>query len=423
MPLALRPYQETGAAFLAAREGAILADAMGLGKTAQAASACVKTQALRVLWVAPAATLPGLVKELPRWGLPVPVVVRPDTDLGAPVLLLSVDSAERYADRLRDAPPWNVLVIDEAHTVKNPKAKRTKAILQKIRPRCARVWALTGTPMPSRPIELQPLLRHGLKQDWADYMPFGLRYCYNANRWSPRGFDFNGCTRAAAAELPKRLSKLMLRRTPEQVPGELPSIRRSTVPLDAPEVEYDFDRQALIDHFASSCTVPFADVSAYRKALGLGKIPAILSWCNSWLEDNEEKYLVVFGWHQDVLAAIAQGLETPYLATGHDNPLARQAMVDEWATAPKSRVFVASIGACGIGLNGLHRRASAAAFAEFPWGPAEIQQAEGRIRRIGGAASSVVSYFLVADDSLESHILEVVLEKADRQEKIIEGIV
>lgn len=423
---ALRPYQLIGADFLAARDAAICADAMGLGKTATAATAASRTQALRLLWVAPAATLPGLAKELPRWGLPAPVIVNARTianHRACPVLLLSVDAAKMYREHLVKGPRFTHLVLDEAHTCKNPQAKRTRAVY-KLRVHADRFWALTGTPMPSRPIELQTMLYHGMRQPWAERNAFGRRYCWNVNRWVALGYDYTGCTSAAAKELPGLMAPFMIRRRAEDVPGELPELQRVIVPLAAKDAPLPFNRQTVLDNFAERGTLPFEEMAAYRAAMGLRKAPATVAWVKDWLDDNPDESLVLFGWHRAALAAIAKGLGTPFLATGDTTPAARQKMVDEWADRPKlNRVFVASIGACGIGLNGLHRRATACAFAENPWTPGEVQQAEGRIRRLGGTSGSLMSYFLTADDSLESHILSLILEKMDKQTRIVDNAI
>lgn len=423
-PLAPRPYQMSGAEFLAARDAAICADSMGLGKTGTAALAIQRTQALgyRVLWVAPAATIPGLAKELPRWGLSKPLILKPcalPDQARASVILLSVDAARQYRDILRAGPRFTHLILDEAHTCKNPKARRTRAVY-KLRMHADRFWALTGTPMPSRPIELQTMLYYGCRQAWAEYHSYGRRYCYMPNRWTAAGFDYQGCTSTALTELPGLLAPIMIRRSPEDIPGELPPLRRALVPLMVREPPLPFSKQSVIERFAERGAVPFESMSEYRAALGLRKAPAGIAWIRSWLDDNPTESLVVFGWHRGPLYQLADAFSTPFLATGEHSPAKRQEMVDTWAAGAPSRVFVASIGACGIGLNGLHRRATACAFAENPWTPGEVQQAEGRIRRLGGRADSLMSYFLTADDSLESHILSLILEKMERQNRILD---
>src|SRR5678815_123603 len=70
-------------------------------------------------------------------------------------------------------------------------------------------------------------------------------------------------------------------------------------------------------------------------------------------------------------------------------------------------------------MNGLHRRTNVCAFAEGEWSPADLDQAEGRIRRIGSVAGDAVAYYLLVADSLEEHIVSLINGK---RENIREGV-
>ena len=63
----LRPYQEVGRDFLAARTKALLADEMRVGKTPQAIVAAAKCGAQRILVVCPAIAVPQWKQEFIRW--------------------------------------------------------------------------------------------------------------------------------------------------------------------------------------------------------------------------------------------------------------------------------------------------------------------------------------------------------------------
>ena len=81
----------------------------------------------------------------------------------------------KHREELDARGPWDVLVCDEAHYLKNPEAARTTALLgETMEPTvrgasrdapvpgalpARRVWLLTGSPVLNQPVELFPLLR------------------------------------------------------------------------------------------------------------------------------------------------------------------------------------------------------------------------------------------------------------------------
>src|SRR5690348_2437632 len=107
-------YQKVGARFLAERGRALLADEMGLGKSAQAIAACDAVDARDVTVICPASVRENWVREFKRFG-------RIDRDLDVRSYNLAEGAAKNWCD-------IGVLILDEAHYLKNAKAKRTKAI-------------------------------------------------------------------------------------------------------------------------------------------------------------------------------------------------------------------------------------------------------------------------------------------------------
>jgi SWI/SNF-related matrix-associated actin-dependent regulator 1 of chromatin subfamily A len=84
------------------------------------------------------------------------------------------------------------------------------------------------------------------------------------------------------------------------------------------------------------------------------------------------------------------------LVNGSVTGAARQREVDRFVRDPECRLFLANIQAAGEGLDGLQGSCSDAAFAELPWTPAEVDQAEDRIHRMGQRESVAIHYLLAA---------------------------
>ena len=157
-PLPLYPYQRRGVARLLRSNRILLADDMGLGKTIQAAATLrlliASGRVHNALVVAPATLLPNWRREMAKW---VPELV---VTIGSPARHPRTVNWDRLMDQshvvvvnyedLRVAistfgpPRADLLVLDEAHRVKNRESLTSRAVRQID---SAKTWALTGTPL------------------------------------------------------------------------------------------------------------------------------------------------------------------------------------------------------------------------------------------------------------------------------------
>ncbi|HUG84738.1 MAG TPA: SNF2-related protein, partial [Euzebya sp.] len=155
----LRPYQQRGVAWLRGMAdlgmGAVLADAMGLGKTIQLIGLLVSRPG-PFLVVCPTSVVGNWQRERNRFapGLAVPRyhgVDRPN-DLAdvRGVVVTSYGTLRRDIDLL-ETVDWDIVALDEAQQVKNPTPAAAQAV-RRLRARA--VFALTGTPLENRLAEL-----------------------------------------------------------------------------------------------------------------------------------------------------------------------------------------------------------------------------------------------------------------------------
>lgn len=442
--LTLKPYQELGARHLLSNPRAALWDTMGLGKTAQALSAVRRTPWTDILVIAPLATELGWRREVQMW-LPDAQWVRIERKSAWPRERTPANSRTVYfvpwtdlacrtpSELKQHGIQFDVLIADEAHKIKGgTKTKMGKAFVGEWYKRqndwcrvpgyvdlANRVWLLTGTPMPNgRPIELLPALqvlgvvgsRTGMRKN--DYLE---RFCKQANRFHPQGFDYNGARNLDELARLILASGVALRRTPSDVPGELPELQRVHVPLAAGKDRLSEQRaQAVLAYMAAHDGLPpFEELAAYRHDVGLRKVPAAAAWLSDTFETEPA---VVFCHHHDVAEQVAQRLRehghTVIVAHGGMSAEERQAAVDQFAAADGPQFLIATIDACGTGMNGMHRRTSTAVFVESSWTPASLDQAEGRVRRLGGVQTDrVLAYYLVAHNCLDAHITELINRK------------
>ena len=416
MKKTLKAFQRTGAGFLASRPYALLADEMGLGKTVQAIAAAEAVGATRVLVVCPASVRGGWRQEIEECGA-----------LGHWHVISYNEASKKVPGAVLS---WDLLILDEAHYLKNPDSQRTQAIFNNkngLARRAKRVWALTGSPILNRPIELYPMLKVMAADKIAPFTTFALyahQFC--GAFWDGRGLNVRGASHLP--ELRERLKGFMLRRTQEQVLNELPDLIVSRVPLrldKAAEKEiWDFEREVQDrDALLSPSKEAFAqlgDLATLMRVTGLAKVPQAADYIDALLET--ERKVVVFCHHKDVVKALFEALKEhhPVIFVGGMSDGAKAGAIQQFQ-APGCRVFIGNIKAAGTGINGLQNVANHVVFAELSWVPGEMAQAIGRLKRMGQNARRVHAHVLHAPGTLESAVLAVHDGKNAVIDKLLKG--
>ena len=185
----LLPHQEVSMQILQAKKRCILADEPRVGKTLATASAALEN--LPALVVCPAIVKTVWMSAFTNLDPDVPVTIingkKNATSIGADgITIINYD----LLGAIENIGKFKTLILDESHRIKSPKAIRTKAAM-KLMKAIPNVYALSGTPIPNRPIELYPLLR-GLGIYKGGYYDFASRY---ARMWkAPWGMDVSGAS-------------------------------------------------------------------------------------------------------------------------------------------------------------------------------------------------------------------------------------
>ena len=418
----LFPYQVVGANFLASVKRGLLADEMGLGKSAQAIAAAKDVGARYVTVICPASLCENWRREFRRFW----------PDFSGELYVVSYNKAETLNElvgKTHATTPFDVLILDEAHYLKNHKAKRTKAIFG---PKCdgdgglvsraAHVFCLTGTPTPNNPSELWPMLRavmpDSIKRDTGKpfaYWPFVEKFCVTQDT----GFGIKIVKGKNLPELKQRIAPFILRRKKEDVLKDLPPIRFDTLALEG-----KFPREASAEAVAvaealekdgvAGLKALGPHVAQLRRLTGMAKVPAALEWIDDFLNGSDSK-LVVFAHHKGVIAALGQSLsEGPTSSQGFvtvDGSCTsdeRQEAVDQFQNSAAVRVFIGQIQAAGTGLT--LTAASDVLFVESSWTPSDNQQAAMRVHRIGQRNACLVRFAMLAG-SIDEDIQRAVMRK------------
>jgi len=433
------PFQKAGIAYVLAKfvegkTGALIGDEPGLGKTIQAIGVVNASPEIKsVLVVCPASLKLNWRNEFRKWSV--------RTDFGmAPT---SLDPAHPNCvtivnyDILKKLPATfsaDLIVIDEAQYIKNPKSQRSK-LLKTIAKRCKRKLLLTGTPITNRPVELFPLLSLVDPEEWdpaglnkqaivdagegAGFFKFAKRYCNAQKRYMGRKsfWDFSGSSNLVELQERLRLT-CMVRRLKTDVLTELPPKRRQTIvlPKNGSSVDVDAELEAWGDPgdlYESDVTqlrskLAFTEISSARRKLAVSKVLAVVAHVRDALESSDK--IILFAHHKEVIAELMTELTefNPVRIVGESSQIERQDAVEQFQSNPAVRLIIGSIGAMGVGLT--LTVSSHVVFAELSWVPAEMNQAEDRAHRITQRNSVLVQH-LVVEGSLDARMIELLTTK------------
>jgi SNF2 family DNA or RNA helicase len=423
----LFPYQAEGAVFLGKRKAALLADGMGLGKSAQAIVACEAIEAKKVVVICPAIAVPMWVREFPKWA----------TSKAITPYVVSYDKVSRRAD-IRDAIERmqpDVMILDEAHYLKERTSKRTKTLYgQWCRGdglvSCAkRVWLMTGTPAPNDVSELYPHLR----AFWPEKLPGQANYNDFLNQYCVTIATLYGqkvIGNKNIKELRAVLKDVMLRRRAEDVLTELPPIMWEDTVLEPVEATEELDRledseeieelKQLLTSLEDDEELPdTVAMATMRRLTGLAKAPAIAGMIVDELEGKQYEKVIVFAYHRDVIARLADELHDYGTAviTGQTAQSSRAAAIDRFQTDPTCRVFIGQVTACATAVT-LHA-ANHVIFAEADWTPSTNVQAAKRAHRIGQTKPVIVRMIGLAG-SIDEAITAVLARKSRLLSEVLE---
>jgi SNF2 family DNA or RNA helicase len=411
-------YQKAGIQFLDTHRNTLLADDPGLGKTIQVCGLLnLRPEIRRVLVVCPASVKYVWARELDRWLTDKSrrvSIAGYILDPSAEILVCNYDLLRKFDSLLRSRR-YDLLVLDEAHYIKTPRALRTKAC-KLLGALAAQKVLLTGTPIMNRPAELWSLLNFLDAKAWGPFFPFAQRYCAAVK--GPFGWDFSGASHLPELNERLRTSGTMLRRRKVDVLPQLPRVIRQVVPLPVdmtPILEELTERLAALMGFdpdnppfeIDPVRIPFELIAAIRRETGTAKIEAALAFIADETSEDVEK-TVIYAHHHDVLRALHEALVPSVLVTGQTPAKARARAVASFQELGGPKYFIASIQAMGVGIT--LTAASRVIFVEQSWTPAEMEQAECRLHRIG-QLSSVLSQYLVVRGSIDEKILSTVVGK------------
>ncbi len=385
----LRRYQVFGAQYLVARRRALLGDDMGLGKTMQVLAALChlhETGRRHFLVVAPNSVVSNWEREVRRHTGLRPQVVHGHDRLDeleawrreGGVAITTFGTIGALAPHVGDL---DFLAVDEAHAVKNPEARRTRAI-QALARQASHVALLSGTALENRLAEFHALVVLAAPDMAAAAKPLlALR---------PPPPD----------EARRLLAPAYLRRTQDEVLTELPELTRidELVPLT--------DEERAVPESLRT------DLMGLRLAasVGLGPRSAKVLRLAELLETYraEGRKVAVFSFFRRVLDEVVALAGDAHVITGDQSSAERLAAIDAFAAREGHAVIALQIEAGGQGIN--LQAAQVVVLMEPQLKPSTENQAVARVRRMG-QSRAVTVHRLIAEGTVDEWLVDLIAEK------------
>lgn len=414
---------------------------MGLGKTVIALTAIRQLlddfAAFRVLVIAPKRVAEDTwSREAAKWDhlrdLRVSLVLGDlkhrvaALEADADIYVTSRDFTPWIVERYRQHWPFDMVVIDELSSFKNPQAKRFRA-LRKVTPAASRVVGLTGTPSPNGLIDLWAevyLLDQGkrLERTISAYREIYFRPGASNGRvvyqWIPRrGSDEK--IREKLSDLCVSMSAADYLQLPERIDVEVP------VQLQPAELaKYKQLEQEQLLQVEDQTVVALSAAAVMNKLLQLA---------NGCVYTEDGSYVAVHERKLDALEEIIDTAQEPVLvfySYRHDLEAIRSRIpgartlegpegIAAWNEG-RIQVLLAHPASVGYGLN-LQEGGRVIVWYGLTWSLELYQQANARLHR-QGQTRPVIVHHLIAEGTVDEQVMKALKAKDTSQAALLAAL-
>ena len=394
--ITLRGYQEFGTKYIVHQERTILGDEMGVGKTIQAMAAMAHLNAVhsanRFLVVAPASIIHNWKEEIcNKSHLHCHVLHGKDRDTNVKLWNdqggIGVTSfSTLWSLDIDLTKEIELLVVDEAHYIKNQNADRSR-LTEQLAQCSKRVCLMTGTPLENHVHEFVNLVRMCAPEISEQLVNDPAK----GDNLPPNVDQFR-----------EQVAPVYLRRNQQDVLPELP---------DAIEIEewvnLDGDHREAYDDTLQRWNIQDRRQAANGYTTSSPKMTRLKELIDDYREQGRK--VVVFSNFIKTLDLAGEVIGEHLAIRGNVSPSKRTKIVNQFNKADGAHVLIGQIEACGVGHN-LHT-ASAVILMEPQFKPTSEWQAFARLIRMG-QTRSVNIHRLLAVNTVDENLRKLVQEKA-----------
>jgi len=391
----LRKYQEWGVKYILHQERVLLGDEMGLGKTIQAIATMVSlknTGATHFVVVCPLSVLINWYREVKKFsslsahighGKEWRSALYTWNTRGG-VFITTYEAVGKF--ETEGKTKVNLLVVDEAHYIKNPEAART-INCKKIGDKAERVLFMTGTALENKVDEMINLMEM-LQPRIAD---------------SARLIAFM----ASAKEFRDKVAPVYYRRKRDDVLSELPDLIEEEAWCALNTIEEMAYESAILNH-------KYADA---RRVSWLGDNLDESCKCQRLKEIVDEaksdgRKVIVFSFFLDTINKVRKyfASQSVDVINGSVSSTRRQEIIDRFEDAPAGTILPAQIIVGGTGLN--IQAASVVVICEPQFKPSTENQAISRAYRMG-QSRNVLVFRLLCAGTIDERMMDLLHSKQE----------
>ena len=453
------PHQIEGIRKLARMKSFLLADDMGLGKSVQSLAVfgidVYMGYAKSAIIICPATLKGNWIEEIEKFtgfvsvelgsgfrkdGVTPRALSKAERDVQieqfasideAKILVVNYEQVVTHLAQLQELK-FDVSIFDEAHYLKNPRAKRTKACMELYTPRS---FLLTGSPLLNRVDELWTILYRISPAEYPNYWSFRARYCVFGGFKNKEVVGVQN-----EKELTNRLQSIMVRRLKKDVLNlkEPQFIKRFVNLSPLQQKMYDEivnELKLTVDGIDSPMEIENALTKLLRLKQICGTTATLISKDESYkldlaisdafeLTDNGYK-IVTFTQFRGVKNAYINRAKdampnVPVFELDGDIPIpARQEIVSSWSKVKGPAIIVCMIQVAGLGLN--MTQARHVQFIDKLFVPKLNQQAVDRVHRIGQDENEAPQIFeYIARGTVEKRVEEILRTKSKLFDDVVE---
>ncbi len=325
------------------------------------------------------------------------------------------------------AVPWDIIIFDEIHKLRNPKTKLVKGVWNFMsKYRNSKIVGLSGSPIMNYPNDLfgslATVFPEKFHRDTFAWRQFMADYTY----WSEGRYGTYVYGSKNMDRLKERIQGLTMRRTKQEVLSFLPDKY-----YQRPELDMKADQRKVYDKIEKNLKVMLdtgetlwspgvlAQLTRLRQAnldpkiLGTTTSSAKTEFLFDLIESTDEK-LVIFSCFERYIYLLSLMLKEQKrdvaMVTGMVKPDSRSAQVKKFQEDDNCRIFLGTIQAAGEGIT--LTSSSTVVLVDRWWNEPTNQQAIDRLHRIG-QKNAVQVILPVCINSVDANLDSVLQRKRE----------